>query len=279
MNEKSDIQIHETAFLTSTFRSFDELLSRDPYAKLWNSPKNDVWIDRYLEEVCNEETYAHCLRNRFFLDTIENLAKTGEIEALINFGCGMSMYPFIMEPGLIHIEIDQPQIIDFKRENIKEFQKQGLLPEREVNYISVDFSTDYQELLKREIETILQGKSAFILIEGVLFFLNQEIVDSLFKFFESIQNKGDYIGSGSFQDYMLETTAYQKMIDFLEREVEEESKQDYLCLPDAFYHSLESYDLLDQQDYFSLSKTYRHNYQLDRDTMLNETFYILKKKV
>jgi hypothetical protein len=66
MEKQSHIQIHETAFFTSSFRAFKESLSGDIYAKLWQNPKTDAWIKEYLSEVSSEETFTHCLRNRCF---------------------------------------------------------------------------------------------------------------------------------------------------------------------------------------------------------------------
>ena len=103
MNKQSHIQIHETAFFTSSFRAFNEALSGDKYAKLWLNPKTDAWIQEYLTEVSSEETYTHCLRNRFFLETIKDLAASKQIEVLINFGSGFSMYPFLLDESLIPV--------------------------------------------------------------------------------------------------------------------------------------------------------------------------------
>lgn len=51
----SNIAIHETAFVTSTFRAYNEPLSQDPFAKLWRNKKTETWIARYLDEVSQEE--------------------------------------------------------------------------------------------------------------------------------------------------------------------------------------------------------------------------------
>lgn len=120
MGEKENIQIHHTAFLISNFRSYDEDLSQDVYAKLWNSQANEKWIKQYLQEVSTEEVYSHCLRNSYFLDTIKGLIQENKIEVLLNFGCGFSMYPYLIDEEIIHIEIDKTEVLDFKNLKIKE---------------------------------------------------------------------------------------------------------------------------------------------------------------
>ena len=120
---KENIEIHETAFMTSTFRSMDESLSQDNFARFWQNAKTGKWVDKYLDQVSSEETYTHCLRNRYFLEVIRNLVQRQEIQVLINFGSGFSMYPFLLNEILIHIEIDKPEIVDFKRDKIKTGKK------------------------------------------------------------------------------------------------------------------------------------------------------------
>ena len=44
MEQEKNIKIHETAFVTSTFRAFDENLSQDNFAKLWQNSKTERWI-------------------------------------------------------------------------------------------------------------------------------------------------------------------------------------------------------------------------------------------
>lgn len=279
MDKQSHIQIHETAFFTSSFRAFNEALSGDKYAKLWLNPKTDAWIQEYLTEVSSEETYTHCLRNRFFLETIKDLAASKQIEVLINFGSGFSMYPFLLDESLIHIEIDKPEIVNYKASKIEEWQNEKKLPKRDLHFVGVDFSEDYKTKLLEQIQQIKGDKPCFILIEGVLFFLDKAETDGLFSFFNLIQTDGDYVGSASFQDDLKSSTAFKKLLRFLNKKVSKTSESDYLTLQDSYYKSLPDYNLIDHQDYFSLSKTYNNTIHLKPDLILNEHFYVLKKQL
>ena len=279
MDKQSHIQIHETAFFTSSFRAFNEALSGDKYAKLWLNPKTDAWIQEYLTEVSSEETYTHCLRNRFFLETIKDLAASKQIEVLINFGSGFSMYPFLLDESLIHIEIDKPEIVNYKASKIEEWQNEKKLPKRDLHFVGVDFSEDYKTKLLEQIQQIKGDKPCFILIEGVLFFLDKAETDGLFSFFNLIQTDGDYVGSASFQDDLKSSTAFKRLLRFLNKKVSKTSESDYLTLQDSYYKSLPNYNLIDHQDYFSLSKTYNNTIHLKPDLILNEHFYVLKKQL
>ncbi len=277
MEKEQNIEIHETAFLTSTLRSFNENLSQDQYARLWSNPKTGKWIKEYLNQVSSEEAHAHCLRNRYFLDTIKKLVEDNKIEVLINFGCGFSMYPFLLDKKLIHIEIDKPEIVDYKESKIKKWQKSNILPKRNIHFIAVDFREDYEESLLSQIFSIKGNKPCFILIEGVLFFLDREETDNLFDFFNAIQDQGDFIGSASFQETIKDTLAFKKLMDFLNQKVSKTNHSDYQTIKDEYYQSLIAYRLIDHQDYFSLSKKYGNKIHLSKEEILNENFYLLRK--
>ena len=279
MEQKENIQIHETAFVTSTFRSFDENLSQDNFSKLWKNPKTEQWIKEYLDKVSSEETYTHCLRNRYFLDKIQDLIQNNKIEVLINFGSGFSMYPFLLHEKLINIEIDKPEIVDYKKEKIKIWQNENVLPKRNIHFIGVDFSGNYQEDLWSKINSIKKNKSCFILIEGVLFFLSKKETNKLFDFFNVIQKKGDYVGSASFQETIKETIAFKKLLNFFNSNVSKTTESDYLTIHDEYYSSRKNYKLIDHQDYFSLSKKYENKTNLAKEFILNENFYLLHKVI
>lgn len=279
MEKEKNIEIHETAFVTSTFRSFNENLSQDNFAKLWRNTKTEKWIEAYLEQVSSEEPYAHCIRNRYFLDTIKELVDTNKIEVLINFGCGFSMYPFLLDGKLINIEIDKPEVIDYKKSKIRNWQENDILPQRNILFIGVDFSENYKEDLLSRIFSIKNDKPCFILIEGVLFFLNRKETDKLFNFFNIIQNQGDFIGSASFQESLKETLAFKKLLRFLNKKVSKTKGSDYQTIEDEYYRSITNYTLIDHQDYFSLSKKYCNNIQQNKELILNENFYLIKKEL
>ncbi|RAJ15976.1 leucine carboxyl methyltransferase [Arenibacter echinorum] len=277
MLSSDHIEIHETAFVTSAFRAADVKLSGDYFAYLWNNPKTEKWVEEYLTKVSSEETFTHCLRNRYFLDKIkENVIKNGT-EVLINFGAGFSMYPFLLDPKIIHIEIDKPEIVGHKKFKIEQWQNEDLLPKRNLHFIGVDFSKEYKEGLLATIKSLKGKKKCFILIEGVLFFLDREETDSLFQLFNLLQDTGDIIGSASFQDNLKQTLAFKRLIDFFGEKISKTKASDYQTIQDTYYREISGYILVDHQDYFSLSKDYNHKIIQDKELILNENFYLLQK--
>ncbi|MEL6719713.1 MAG: class I SAM-dependent methyltransferase [Bacteroidota bacterium] len=175
---KNTIAIHETAFVTATYRASMEEISKDRYSHYWSNPKTDQWIENYVNKVSLQEPFVHCLRNRYFYETIKRLIEEQKIEVLINFGCGFSMYPYLFGTELIHIEIDQKHLIEYKQSQIQQWTAAGRLPRRNVHYLSKDFNLEQKEL-EAEIKAITKGKTSFVLLEGVIFFLSKQSTDTL----------------------------------------------------------------------------------------------------
>ncbi|MCG8332789.1 MAG: class I SAM-dependent methyltransferase [Chitinophagales bacterium] len=276
---KDTIKIHETAFVTATYRASNEALSKDKYSTYWKNPKTDKWIKNYVEKVSLKEPFTHCLRNRFFYETIKQLIDNKEIEVLINFGCGFSMYPFLFGKDLINIEIDQKDIINYKRKEVKQLIKEGKLPDREIHYIAKDFNLEKDEL-EDEIKSIVKGKPSFVLLEGVIFFLSKESTNELIELIGRIQAPGSYFGSVSFLDSIEKTDCFKRLISFFEEEVILNSKFEYLTLPTSYYQSLPSYELIEHEDYVSLSKEFSPTDIVeDGDLILNENMYLLRRKM
>lgn len=275
---KNTIQIHETAFVTATYRASNEELSKDNYSRYWKNSKTDKWIKNYLEKVSYQELQTHCLRNRYFYETIKRLKENRQIEVLINFGCGFSMYPYLFEKDLINIEIDQKNIINHKKKEVQKLIESGKLPNRQIHYIAKDFNLEKKELAE-EIKSIVKGRPSFVLLEGVIFFLSKAITNELFELITDIQTSGSYLGSVSFLESIEDTQCFKRLINFFEDEVILNNKFEYLTLPTSYYKSLPLYELMEHEDYVSLSEKYSTKDKIENgDLILNENMYVLKRK-
>jgi len=274
---KNTIEIHETAFVTATYRASNEELSKDMYSNYWKNPKTDKWVSNYVKKVSIEEPYVHCLRNRFFYETISELIEKKQIEVLINFGCGFSMYPFLFDENLINIEIDQKDLIDYKKNQIQDWIQKGKLPRRKIHYLSKDFNLQKDEL-ETEIMKIIEGKTSFVLLEGVIFFLSKKSTNELIELISRIQMKESYFGSVSFLDTISDTACFKRLVKFCKEEVILNNEFEYLTLPTKYYEKISGYELITHEDYVSLSKKYSPENEIVRgDLILNENMYILKR--
>lgn len=271
------ITIHETAFVTAAFRAGDTGISKDHYAHLWANESIEEHAVRYSSTVSAYEPYAHCLRNRYFYDTLVDLIDHDEVEVLINFGCGFSMYPYLLNKDLIYIEIDKLDVITHKHQKITEWQEQGLLPYREVHYIAADFNMPSMEDLYHQIVPLKENKRSFILLEGVLFFLGKEDTNRLFNLFERLQGPDEYLASVSFQPQLEKSKVFHKLIEFVESNLEKNQQFQYQTVKDGYYKNRRGYKLIDHQDTFSLSAYYDPGRVLPNEEVLNEHMYLLKR--
>lgn len=278
MPNNENIHVSDTAFVTCAFRRLNESLSQDYYAKLWYNEKAELILKDYLSKVSTEEVQTHCIRNRYFLEQLKGLITEHKIEVLINFGAGFSMYPFLLEQNITHIEIDKPEVVDYKKLQVDQWISENKLPQRHINFIGVDFSTDYRDDLIAEINDLKGNKSCFILLEGVLFFLNRSESEKLFEVFSTIQQSKDYIGSVSYTNEVHKTKAYKRLLKYANKELDDASDNGLQTVENSFYENLESYQLIDHQDYFSCSKQFNNTPQSEATHILNEHFYILQKQ-
>lgn len=274
---EENIAIFETAFVTADFRAMHSTLSKDVHAHLWPTKRTQAYRREYVAGVSSYEPLAHCLRNRFFLDTIAQLYAEDKIAMLINFGCGFSMYPYLLPKGLEHIEIDMPNAISLKREKVRNWQKQGTLPERTVHFLAADFNTDDAVELKQEILRIKGDKKCFILLEGVLFFIDVQDTKVLFQLFKELQNKSDFLGSVSFPKETEDSKAFRRLSEFAAKRLDANEKFEYQIVGDDFYLGLPEYTIITHEHTLSLASKYALNIEPNADDVLNEHMYILKK--
>tara|TARA_Y100001933_G_C19015077_1_gene571068 strand:- start:31695 stop:32567 length:873 start_codon:yes stop_codon:yes gene_type:complete len=275
---KQNIEIFETAFVTADFRATDVALSKDRYAHLWPSEGTKIYRKAYVDSVSRHEPFAHCLRNRYFLEAIENLFNEQKIELLINFGCGFSMYPFLLPKTMAHIEIDMPHSINYKKEKIADWCASKKLPKRNISFLEADFTSNYEPQLLEKIASIKGNKRSFILLEGVLFFIGRPETERLFKLFSTIQGTDEYVGSVSFQKEIESRTAFKKLIQFTEERLVANEKFCYQTVEDRYYLNLDDYAMVDHQNTFTVANKYVPATILDPDEVLDEHFYVLKKK-
>lgn len=278
MSNSKNIKVSDTAFVTCAFRRLNEKLSGDYYAKIWSNANAEQILRDYTSKVSAEEIETHCIRNRYFLETIKTCIEQSEIEMLINFGAGFSMYPFLVDDSIAHVEIDKPEVVAYKENVITELISKKQLPKRDITFIGVDFSTDYFNSLLNTLKQLINNKPCFIIIEGVLFFLNTSETELIFKLFNELQNTNDYVGSVSYTEDVLKTNAYSRLIAYTNQGLKDASTEGCQIVPNSFYENLKSYNLIEIQDYYSCSKIYGHTPKLSPNEILNESFYLLRKK-
>ncbi|WP_103865693.1 class I SAM-dependent methyltransferase [Aquimarina sp. I32.4] len=273
------MQIHETAFIVSTYRSYHEDISKDIYAKLWNNPKTELLISIILTSISKDEAILHSLRNRFFYERMSSFFTKHNGGTLINFGAGFSMYQFQMSASVSTIEIDKQDIIDYKKEHVDRWVAEGKLPHREITYTALDFNTKTAKEIITILQPLIKKRPVFILVEGVFFFLDTSTTDKLFDVFNQLQKSGDIIGSVSYLPEIEDTAVYHRLLHYFDSHNDTNDTFRHQTIPNQYYHTIDGYSLEEHKDEFELSKTYTLDYRItDKSQILNENMYLLKKE-
>ncbi|WP_062059928.1 class I SAM-dependent methyltransferase [Aquimarina longa] len=271
------MKIHETAFIVSTYRSYHEDISKDIYAKLWNNTKTELLIPSILKSISKDEAILHSLRNRFFYERINSFFTKNNGGTLINFGAGFSMYQFIIDDTVSTIEIDKREIIDYKKNKIDLWVDQNKLPYRETLYTAIDFNQKTEKEIIEMLYPLIKKKPTFILLEGVLFFLDQQTTNKLFRVFNKLQNQGDLVGVVSYLPEIEKTEVYQRLLNYFDTHNSTNDSFNHQTIATSYYKKIKGYRLQEHIDEFQLSKIYTpQNSFIDKTQLLNENMYILE---
>ncbi len=272
------MKVHETAFVVSTYRSYHEEISKDNYAKLWNNKDTDALIPSILDTISRHEAILHSIRNRFFYERMASFFNTNNGGTLINFGSGFSMYQFSFSDSVSTIEIDKKDIIDYKKEKIDNWTKEGKLPFRDVEYVAIDFNQNSTDQIIQIIKPLIKNEPTFILIEGVFFFLDRSTTNKLFQIFKGLQNPGDITGSVTYLPEVENTKVYHRLLHYFDSNNDTNDSFSHQTIPHSYFSSIDGYTIKEKTDEFELSKIYAPNIEIcTKNEILNETMYLLER--
>lgn len=273
----ASIPVHDTAFIIAYYRAQHEGISKDPYAKLWLRPSLRTFASDFAAQVSEFDELLHCLRNRYFLESLTELTSEGNW-LFLNIGAGFSMYPYLLPETVTTIEVDLPEIISYKETAVKKFTSEGSLPKRNVSHRAVDITDPHQlEIFKKNTISGYSNLRTVILIEGVFFFLNKTDISNLFSFAENFQKPGDIIMSVSFEDSIQSEAVFARLKTYFTTHLQA-AVNPFTTFPHSYYESVPGYSLQDKSSSFALGRTLN---ALPRDLketqLLNEFFYTLHR--
>ncbi|MCH9659622.1 MAG: class I SAM-dependent methyltransferase [Bacteroidetes bacterium] len=272
-----EIFVHDTAFMIAYYRAQHESVSKDPYASIWPGPGVKPWIDSFTEQVSPHDEILHCLRNRFFFEELQQLAAEPQPLLVINLGAGFSMYPYTLPSEVVTVEVDFDAVAQYKRAKVKSFQKEGILPHREVHFMAADITNPEEQAAIIETLETYKGYKRVVLIEGVFFFLTKDEIGKVWSFCNKILTTEDRVMCVSFEDSLLKTPVFKRLTRYFS-EVLKSDHNPYTTLPHSYYEHRDGFTLLKQESGFQLGqKLGVMNSNLDSMELLNEHFYVLSK--
>lgn len=272
-----ELFVHDTAFMIAYYRAQHENVSRDPYAKLWLRPNLHEFTDEFAEKVSVHDELLHCLRNRFFHDALQKLAAQHEKLLLLNFGAGFSMYPFSLPDHVVSIDVDFEEIMSYKKAKTLEFNSNGLLPKRSIDFMSIDITSEIEQQRLVDAVAPYADYKKVILIEGVFFFLTNTQIETVLNLSKRLLSTGDSLMCVSFDTSLKQTQVFQRLKSYF-TQVLKSDHNPYTVLPHAFYEQIDGFKYISKSSEMALGKklgVIANN--LAEETILNEYFYLLQR--
>lgn len=133
------------------------------------------------------------MRHRFFQKRLEAFAASGPA-VLVNLGAGFTSYPFLLESALATIEVDLPGVVETKSARMRELREAGVLESRCVTQVAADLNdaSDRNRLVSL-LHSELAGARSFVLMEGISYYLEPAVLESLFAAMARCQTPGSVL--------------------------------------------------------------------------------------
>jgi O-methyltransferase involved in polyketide biosynthesis len=270
--------ISESAFLVNESRARRVELSRDRYAHLWVSDATRRLWEDFSREVYPLDEIELGARNRFFLECLESFARTYPDGVLVNLGAGFTSYPFVAESKCRCIEIDYEHVVAFKREKIAEWRRQGLLPEREIEFLAVDLRNEAERhKLRDRLAGKIGGEPSLFMMEGITYYLDPAVLNAIFKMCREVQSQGSHLAFDFWTPESETHPVFIRFSEFFERRFGHR-RTDYNFLDAGFVGSLSGYELVELTDIQRLERAYSDTELLsDYQKILPESYAVLRR--
>ena len=244
-----------TAFVVNYSRSLKEDISKDIYAKLWVTPEaKELWND-LSENVYPNDDLNLSLRNRFYLEHIKSFIRDNKNAVIVDVASGFDDYPFLIESENRFIEFDLPDIIAFKEKKTSEWQKNNTLPKRNVQYYSTDLtSKDHRAEFKKILKNEISGNPSLIIMEGLTYYLNKEILDDLFDIYSELQIQGSEIVFDYWRPDAMTYPVMVRLKDYVNKIFN--VKQDFYLFDENYIQSIKNYKEFESTEIASLELMY-----------------------
>lgn len=275
-----DTHISESALLVNESRARNVPLSGDTFAHLWvNGATRALW-EAFSREVYPHDAIELGVRNRFFLTGLAAFVNGHADPVFVNVGAGFTSYPFLVDARCRSIEVDFAHVIEAKRPRIETWQRESVLPARQVEFIAADLARpeDAARLMAGLAERI-GGAPSFILMEGLTYYLSRADFDALLGAFAALQAAGSLLAFDFWTPDTADHPAFNRLRRFFsERFGHAEACYNLMTVEDI--RARPGYELQTHTDVQELEHRYLGtNVLADYDEILPEHYALLKRTV
>lgn len=206
--------IASTSLLTAAMRAAESRRSEsegrlfvDPYAELLAGKEGELLLQRALVESGDQPAIA--IRTKFIDDRFLSAMNQG-IRQIVILATGMDTRAYRLDfHADTHIfELDRKEVIDYKTEKLKTIQ-----PRCHLTSLNVDLREEWQKQLLQA--GFKQNERTLWLVEGLLMYLEEEQVITLFKKINSLAIEKDIMLFDILSRTLLEVPHMEKQLKFL----------------------------------------------------------------
>ena len=273
-----DGHIAESAFLVNESRARNVELSHDRYAHLWVSDATRKLWEDFTREVYPHDDVELPLRNRFFLERLNSGVCSGRVSAFANIGAGFTSYPFLTDETCRCIEVDYAHVLDYKRRNIAQWQEEGLLPARRIEFLAADLQDEQDvEKLSVSLRLWMKGDRSFILLEGITYYLAKPALRRLLEVFAATQTPGSMLAFDFWTPDVARHPVFLRFGKFFAERFDYR-RGDYNLFEMGFVSSIPGYEVVETTSVQQLETVYAHTTRLAvYEQILPENYAVLKR--
>lgn len=281
----NDLKISETAFIVNESRARRRDVSKDKYAEKWIIPRLRDYVSE-LWELFSEQVYPFddievSVRNRYYLSLLKDFIKKYDNPLILNLGVGLTSYPFLIKDSAFYLEIDLPQMINYRKKRMNTLQDKKIIPKRQIESYGLNLNDlndlDFLEDLLRKKFRISKRPSC-IIMEGLSYYLKRNSLAQLLSLLKENQQKNSIISLDYWKPDILDHPVFNRLQTFFKEQFDF-SYKNYTLFDKKFIKETTNYKFIKETSIMAEEVKYNKDPVLskNRSNILPEYNFILQK--
>lgn len=269
--------IADSAFLVNELRARNPSLSLDRYAHLWVNDRTKEICRTYDEEVYPDDEVALGLRNRFFLNLIEDFFEKSHEGVFVNLGAGFTNYPFLVNSLIDAVEVDLPHVISYKKKKLEEFESSAAIPDRSVNLLDADFNNiSSVHELEKKLTNYVDKRRSFFLLEGLTYYLKNSSFNLLIRTITRIQDSDSILAMDFWPPHLENHRTCKRFRDFLEKRLNYKNES-YNFIEPSLLKQISEYKIIQLTDVLHQQEKWLQKPILNNEYGVLDSYVVLQK--